>query len=603
MRVLLPVVLAAVLVSLYVTRLSAPFVFDDADSIVDNPSIRSLSFPSCMNDTRAGSPTAGRPLLNLSFALNYAASGLAPFSYHVVNLALHFACSWLVFVCLALLFAAERSPAVLRRHARGLAAMTSVLFAVHPIGVEIVLYTTQRSEGLVSLCFLLTCYCFLRLASGGGGLGALMLLATAAVLGALSKATIVAVLPLLLLCDRAFYSGSFRAALRTRGRAYLALALSYVPLCVIEAGRPRGDTVHFWDPSYLLLQGRYVLGYLWAVFWPDLAFDYGELRPALVPGAWPYAIALGALVAVCAVLTLVRPRLGYVGAWVFTLLAPTSSVFAIHTEVAADRRMYLPMVAVLAAAVAGLGALFARWIEEPPAAVPRARALLRAGFFVVVVALSLQTVSRAGAFASVSTFWERALLDEPNNPRAAYNLGKTYQSLGKAELAVRAYQVAIYIDSTYVPAYSNLGVLFMKLGRREEGMRMLQRALSLSDQGAVHYNYAIALSQLGDEKQAQAELEIALARDPKHASAHMNLGEMLVAAGKQEAGLAHLARAVALHPDPLTHYNYALALAHAKRAAEARVQLMQALALDPHFTLARTRLATLPEQPGAGERR
>jgi hypothetical protein len=75
----------------YTNSLSGPFVFDDLLSITENPTIRQLwpltaplSPPSGQ-----GLTVEGRPLLNLSLALNYAISGTAPWNYHLTNIAIH----------------------------------------------------------------------------------------------------------------------------------------------------------------------------------------------------------------------------------------------------------------------------------------------------------------------------------------------------------------------------------------------------------------------------------------------------------------------------------------------------------------------------------
>ncbi|NOT45328.1 MAG: hypothetical protein HOP14_12065 [Acidobacteria bacterium] len=91
-------IVLVVAIVLYAGTLDVPFHFDDADAVVGNTSIRTLS--GALTPPARGEPVAGRPLVNLSFALNYAAAGLAVEGYHAVSLALHVACA---LVMLALL--------------------------------------------------------------------------------------------------------------------------------------------------------------------------------------------------------------------------------------------------------------------------------------------------------------------------------------------------------------------------------------------------------------------------------------------------------------------------------------------------------------------
>jgi hypothetical protein len=88
-------VLAGVLV--YSNSLSGPFVYDDQLSIVENRYIRQLSSPSRLFFPERELPVAGRPLVNVSFAINYAIGGLEVRGYHVWNVAIHILCALLLF--------------------------------------------------------------------------------------------------------------------------------------------------------------------------------------------------------------------------------------------------------------------------------------------------------------------------------------------------------------------------------------------------------------------------------------------------------------------------------------------------------------------------
>ena len=91
---------------------------------------------------------------------------------------------------------------------------------------------------------------------------------------------------------------------------------------------------------YLLNQAQIITRYLQLTFWPDpLIVFYGWAKPlALGDVLFEGALVVGLLAAT--VVALIRAsKLGYLGAWFFLLLAPTSSVLPITTEVGAERRM------------------------------------------------------------------------------------------------------------------------------------------------------------------------------------------------------------------------------------------------------------------------
>src|SRR5471030_1182934 len=78
----------------YSNSLSGPFVFDDNDAIVNNAALRDWTNPGQLFAAHAvDTPLAGRPIVDLSFALNFAAGGLAVQGYHLGNIAIQLHCA------------------------------------------------------------------------------------------------------------------------------------------------------------------------------------------------------------------------------------------------------------------------------------------------------------------------------------------------------------------------------------------------------------------------------------------------------------------------------------------------------------------------------
>lgn len=91
-----PFLIAIVTILVYTNSLSGPFVFDDRGTITDNPTIEDLGNRHVLAAPRE-TPVAGRPVANISFALNYAIGGRDVTGYHVVNLAIHLLCALALF--------------------------------------------------------------------------------------------------------------------------------------------------------------------------------------------------------------------------------------------------------------------------------------------------------------------------------------------------------------------------------------------------------------------------------------------------------------------------------------------------------------------------
>ena len=153
-------------VAAYSNSLSGPFIFDDHPAIVDNPTIRRLLpiwKPLCPPGT--GISVSGRPVLNLSLALDFAVSGFHVRGYHVTNLAIHLVAALLLFgivrrtVCK---FSEQLPELAASKTAVFIALAVALLWAVHPLQTESVTYIVQRAESLMGLFYLLTLYCFLH---------------------------------------------------------------------------------------------------------------------------------------------------------------------------------------------------------------------------------------------------------------------------------------------------------------------------------------------------------------------------------------------------------------------------------------------------------
>lgn len=196
----------------YLNALGHPFLFDDAGAIVDNQTIRSL-----WASLRGGPdqfPTAGRPLLNASFALNYAFGALTPWGYHAVNLTVHVLCAIVLFALARRVLLLPRMPADLKGQESGFATALALLWVVHPLNSEIVNYATQRSEAMMALALLATLYFGVRAMTAARPTRWYAASVAACASGMACKESMVVAPVLMLLIDATFISGGPLAAVQ-----------------------------------------------------------------------------------------------------------------------------------------------------------------------------------------------------------------------------------------------------------------------------------------------------------------------------------------------------------------------------------------------------
>jgi protein O-mannosyl-transferase len=579
-RTLCTLALIAIGLVTYAGRLDGPFIFDDEQSIVSNPTLWPFELARALRPPYE-TPVAARPLVNLSFAIDRALHGLSPHAFHATNLALHILCTLVAFAALCRLFSApaprsthpahenhthNEVPAgarsLLRKHPELSAFVAAAAFCAHPMASEIVLYTTQRSEALVALCYLGALWLLLRAADGGRAQWpwALPLLALGA-LGAAAKEVFVTAPLVLLACDRAFLAGSLRAALRARGALHAALAASLVPILLLQQGAPRSESVRLLERDYLLAQLRIVPGYFAHALWPaQPVLDYGPLWPsAAVSGTEMLGLALACVLLLgIAVWTVRDPRRGFFALWTFAILAPSSSVLSIHTEIGAERRFYLPLIGVLAALVALACAFLDRSLHACSA---RARVAFFGAGLAAVALLMAATRQHALDYRDARTFWQAAIRSRPDNARAHYNLSETLRREGEPAAAIASLRRALALQEAYPDAHINLSGLLIAAGARAEGLTHSERGAALAPESPeAHYNLAMAYALNGLAERALTELETTLRLRPQHSDARRRLTQGYLSLGHAARAREHARALLRQVPDdPLAQHVLSLA--------------------------------------------
>ena len=631
-------VIAAGALLVYWNSFSAPFVFDDLTAIVDNPTIRHLGdLGAVLSPPQAGG-VASRPLINLSFALNYALGGQQVWGYHAANLIIHLLAGLLLFgivrrtllrfvgahavgaqtCCAHLQWRSKSAP--LQTDAIPVALAVALLWTVHPLQTESVTCVVQRTESLMGLFYLLTLYAFIRGAeSSAPGRGWLGLAVAACLAGMATKEVMVSAPLVVLFYDRTFVAGSFRAAWQRRRAWYVGLAGTWILLALLMAGSTkRGGSVGFglgvssWD--YALTQCHAIWLYLKLSFWPHpLVVDYGTGVTTDLMAVLPQAVSLMALVAGTIWALWRRPVLGFAGTWFFAILAPSSSVVPLVTQTIAEHRMYLPLAAVIALVV--LGAY--RWAGRG-SVVAFLGLAVGAGWMTVQrnkdyrseLALWSDTVAQCpgnarahsnlglvlleqGRIPEAAGQYEEAIKIDPKNPVAQLNLCNALTRLGRPAEALPHGEAAVRLDPRNADAQVDLGLALVALGRAAEALPHYAEALRLQPQAAdVPADLGVALVQLGRGAEAVAHFEAALRLDPTRAQTWCDLAGAYAQQGDRTAAQRAIEHALGLRPDlPEALYVLGNLEAEGENFAAAIVRYRRALALAPDYFPARNNLA------------
>ena len=363
------------------------------------------------------SPLAARPIVNASFAVNYAIGGFDVTGYHVVNLAVHLGVALLLFAIV------RRTLARLKIDMATMVALFAALWwVVHPLTSEPVDYVTQRTESTMALFLLLTLYAAIRALDDPQPRRWTAAAVLSCAAGMATKESMVVAPVLIVVYDRIFASPNVGEAVQARKTLYVGLAATWIELGVLMWLQPHstvgpGSGIGAW--RYLMNQAELITRYIGLAFWPgSLVLDYGTPKASGLGDVLPQAaIMLG--LAVAAIVALARwPATGFLGLVFFMTLAPTSSIVPIATEVGSERRMYVPLAALsILVAVAGWKA-FERLVAGKSA--EQRRTIARAAVAVAAVwvcSLAVRTMARNAEYQTELSIWQTSLNDPHGRAR------------------------------------------------------------------------------------------------------------------------------------------------------------------------------------------
>lgn len=469
------------------------FIFDDIQAVAENPTLDSLvgALAPPPNMT-----VSGRPVANLTLAINFMAGGYDVFGYHLVNLAIHTLAALTLFGLLR----RALTRAVDAGRADFAALSAALLWAVHPLTTSAVTYIVQRCESLASLFYLLVLYLLAKSGESRRPMAWLAGSVSACFLAMGSKEMAASAPVAALLYDRQFLAGSFGEALRRRKWYYLALGASWGLLAylVVSTGN-RTETAglgvgyEWW--RYAATQVYAIPHYLRLAVWPSpLVFDYGERLRPITLSLLPYAAVLAVFVAATVWALVKRHPAGFAGFVFFAVLAPSSSVITITTQTMAEHRMYLPLAAAIAVATAGV---FAAWSRRgKPGA-----GWVAGGVAALAMALGSVTYARNLDYLSDFGLWKDTAAKAPDNYRAYEGMALTHFENRDYSAAFDALDTADRLKPSAGTSV-RLATALLKEGKLAEAEVLLLRAVKRWRNAQLYNLTGVSISLQGRSAEA-----------------------------------------------------------------------------------------------------
>ncbi len=588
----------------------APLICDDYATLDVNPSIvdlwplLSLSGEETPLNPSPETPVSARPLVNLTFAVNYHFSRLDTAGYRIANMGIHVLAALVLWALVRRTLLLPCFAGRFQRVAGLLAFASAFVWAVHPLNTESVAYITQRTESLMGLFYLTTLYACLRYWTDKRSWSRTLWLVSATLAclcGALSKEVIASVPAVALLYERTFIAGSFRRALRDSWPLYVGLALGWIPLVLININGPRTPSAgfHLGLPAYIwwFTQAKVLLLYLKLCFWPwPLVLHYEIPYLETFREAWPWVVPVVALAIATAVLVWRGSSVGFVSLCMVAALSPTLVVPCVG-EIVAERRMYVPLAALVPLVIVGSYELLRRMARPRPAdSVGDGRVgwplpVWIVGTTAVAAALMLVSARRLDAYEDPVKLLQDTIKNEPEDLSMLINLGVELAKAGRIDEAMESFEQAsrLFSESRILNYKLNqeehkleysLGLACEQLGQLREAMQHYKNAVRLRPQYvAARYNLGRLLHEFGLFQAAMDQYEEAVRVKPDFGLAHSNLGALLAGAGRLDEAIPHLEEGARLDPDAGAYVNLVDAYSQAGRRDDAMRAAKEAVRL------------------------
>lgn len=590
-----------------------PFLFDDAEYVLDNQYSRDIVAALSLNDARQ--------LGYLSFAVNYVLGGEVPTGYHLVNVVIHIVNSLLAVLLVLSLLRRLNSEEALPAWTLPAALFTGMLFLVHPLQTQAVSYITQRFTSLGTLWYLLSVLLYLAGRRSLEGReqarrGALCMLGSLlSTIAAMRTKEIAVTIPLmLLLLELLLYRGSRLGRKRFLLLLPFAAALAIIPLTIFgpELGMSsaidgktdviRTDKIHDLTQrsplQYLYTQTRVIVVYLRLLVLPvgqrviyDLPLSTGLLEPAVLASSlvlallgaggwfsWKRYVSSG---------TDGAPRLAYglaaIGVlWFFVTLSVESSVLPIK-DVIFEHRVYLPSFGFFAAA----SAVMAYGASVRLAARPDSLKLLA---LVILLPLSIGTVLRNEVWTDDLRFWNDVIRKAPRKAVGYNNRATVLAQREEYGRALEDFDRAIALfprtaeelfqweNADYSPwnmskTYTGRGNVNLALGRLDRAEEDFRRAKEVFSMPVDAENLLLegdALSKAGRYRDAVWIYDRVLEWDPRDVRALNDRANAYTYLGRFPEAINDLTRVIALEPTFIVAYhNRAFAYAWAGKTDRA----------------------------------
>ncbi len=264
-----------------------------------------------------------------------------------------------------------------------------------------------------------------------------------------------------------------------------------------------------------------IISYIGKIFWPINV----SVLPILKDLSLVYGVVTGVIFIVFLFFSKTKrmPSIVFGSFWFFIFLAPSLVIAFLFSEY----KIYLPMV----------GALM--MILEVIPKFDRKKGMALAG--IVLCLLAAKSFTYSERFQGRWVFWKSAVKTSPHSPLAHRNLGAMYYLENKLDEAETHYKQALILNEREPMVHNNLGLIYQQKNKFSEAEKEYHAEMVINPLfHKSYYNLGILYYNQGHLDKTAVLWEKAVTLNPKFVQAHTNLAKLYLMQKQPQKAAVHI---------------------------------------------------------------
>ena len=546
--------------------------WDDPGYVEQNPLIEDLS----VNGVKEMFTTPQvmgmyHPLTLVSLAIDHKIGGKNPFQYHLVNVLLHLINTGLVFWFIFLLLGRV-----------DVAALTAVLFGVHPMHVESVAWVSERKDVLYALFFIGGLIAYLKYLNSRKFKPLLYVAAIFLLILSLLSKSMAVMFPVILLLIDYLRKRSDYGKLILEKLPFFALAILFGIVSIqtqAASGATKGvASVPFTESVFVASYG--LCNYLWRFLVPVHLSCYHPF-PYLLGQSPPWYI-YASMVPVVGLLTwlVIRFRKNrkiiFGAAFFLSSLLPVLQLIPVGNAIFAERYTYIGYIGLFLI----LGHLFAS-LNGKQSQLTR---IFQVVLLVYVLSCSVMAFARAMVWKDSMTLWEDVMKKYPGDYLAYGKRSEVYMKQGEVDMAFADLNKGIELGKQDAELYNNRGLIFQQRRQHDRAIMDFNSALSIEPEHiTATLNRGVSRMNLGLNDLAFVDFNKVLEREPEHQLVYINRGINYQLVGQHHPAILDFSHVISLgYESPAIYKFRGKSYASQQNIVQANEDFTTAISLDPN---------------------